>query len=130
MWTEWLCGQVCPSGKPSQAQCGLDRPAAAHNPCAFLRAITRTAPWQERFAERRSSVRSAPPVAEGQAQRAGRNFPSPAMFSMQIERLGDGLAPDLTLSGQAAAEQFELLETGYLARLVERRGLLQARGLA
>jgi 2,4-dienoyl-CoA reductase-like NADH-dependent reductase (Old Yellow Enzyme family) len=51
-------------------------------------------------------------------------------FYMQIERMGDDLEPDLTLSGQAAAEQFELLETGYLARLVERRGLLQARGLA
>ena len=49
---------------------------------------------------------------------------------MQIDRMGDDLEPDLTLSGQAAAEQFELLETAYLARLLERRGLLQARGLA
>ncbi len=42
-------------------------------------------------------------------------------FVMQIERMGDDLEPDLTLSGQAAAEQFELLETGYMARLLERR---------
>jgi 2,4-dienoyl-CoA reductase-like NADH-dependent reductase (Old Yellow Enzyme family) len=51
-------------------------------------------------------------------------------FSVQIERMGDGLEPDLTLSGQAAAEQFGLLETAYLARFLERRGLLRTRGLA
>jgi len=43
-------------------------------------------------------------------------------FYMQIERMGDGLEPDLTLSGQAAAEQFMVLETAYMARLLERRG--------
>jgi hypothetical protein len=32
------------------------------------------------------------------------------------------LEPDLTLSGQAAAEQFMVLETAYMARLLERRG--------
>ena len=47
-------------------------------------------------------------------------------FSIQIERLGDGLEPDLTLSGHAAAEQFQLLERAYLARLMGRRGLLEA----
>jgi len=41
---------------------------------------------------------------------------------MQIERMGDGMEPDLNLSGQAAAEQFMQLETTYMARLLERRG--------
>jgi hypothetical protein len=41
---------------------------------------------------------------------------------MQIERMGNGLEPDLTLSGQAAAEQFMVVETAYMARLLERRG--------
>ena len=49
-------------------------------------------------------------------------------FSMQIERMGDGLEPDLTLPGQAAAEQFQLLERGYMMRLLERRALVQAGG--
>ena len=43
-------------------------------------------------------------------------------FYMQIERMGDGLEPDLTLSGQAAAEQFVVVETTYMTRLLERRG--------
>jgi 2,4-dienoyl-CoA reductase-like NADH-dependent reductase (Old Yellow Enzyme family) len=43
-------------------------------------------------------------------------------FNMQIERMGDGQAPDLTLSGPAAAEQFQRLETAYYMRLLEKRG--------
>jgi 2,4-dienoyl-CoA reductase-like NADH-dependent reductase (Old Yellow Enzyme family) len=49
-------------------------------------------------------------------------------FYMQIERMGDGLEPDLTLPGQAAAEQFVLLETAYMTRLLERRGVGTAQG--
>jgi hypothetical protein len=41
---------------------------------------------------------------------------------MQIERMGNGMEPDLTLSGQAAAEQFMRVETAYMKRLLERRG--------
>src|SRR5260370_2996321 len=41
-------------------------------------------------------------------------------FSVQIERMGDGLEPDLTLSGQAPAEQFELLYTAHLAPTLAR----------
>ena len=44
---------------------------------------------------------------------------------MQIERMGNGLEPDLTLSGQVAAEQFTVVETAYMARLLERRGAEQ-----
>jgi hypothetical protein len=58
---------MCVFGRPSQSRSGLDRSAAAHNPGAFLRAIVRTAPMQNRFAEQHSSVRLTPPVAEAQA---------------------------------------------------------------
>src|SRR5260221_14742726 len=47
---------------------------------------------------------------------------------MQIERMGDGLEPDLNLSGQAAAEQFVVLETTYMTRLLERRRAGTAHG--
>jgi 2,4-dienoyl-CoA reductase-like NADH-dependent reductase (Old Yellow Enzyme family) len=43
-------------------------------------------------------------------------------FYMQIERMGNGMEPDLTLSGQAAAEQFVVVESAYMKRLLERRG--------
>ena len=43
-------------------------------------------------------------------------------FNMQIERMADGLEPDLTLSGQAAAEQFEHLEMASFARFLKKRG--------
>jgi 2,4-dienoyl-CoA reductase-like NADH-dependent reductase (Old Yellow Enzyme family) len=49
-------------------------------------------------------------------------------FYMQIERIGNGLEPDLTLSGQAAAEQFMVVETTYMTRLLERRGAGTAEG--
>ena len=32
------------------------------------------------------------------------------------------MEPDLTLSGQTAAEQFVVVETNYMKRLLERRG--------
>jgi 2,4-dienoyl-CoA reductase-like NADH-dependent reductase (Old Yellow Enzyme family) len=34
--------------------------------------------------------------------------------NVQIDRMANGLEPDLTLSGEAAVEQFKALETGYL----------------
>jgi 2,4-dienoyl-CoA reductase-like NADH-dependent reductase (Old Yellow Enzyme family) len=42
-------------------------------------------------------------------------------FNMQLERLGDGLAPDLTLTGEAAAEAFGPLEASIFKRLLEAR---------
>jgi hypothetical protein len=34
--------------------------------------------------------------------------------NLQIDRMADGLEPDLTLSGEAALEHFKALETGYM----------------
>jgi 2,4-dienoyl-CoA reductase-like NADH-dependent reductase (Old Yellow Enzyme family) len=42
--------------------------------------------------------------------------------SMQIERLGDGLDPDLSLTGEAAMAAFVELEGRNMAALVDRRG--------
>jgi 2,4-dienoyl-CoA reductase-like NADH-dependent reductase (Old Yellow Enzyme family) len=42
-------------------------------------------------------------------------------FNMQIERMGDGDAPDLSLSGEQAAADFMVLETGNMRRLMETR---------
>jgi hypothetical protein len=42
-------------------------------------------------------------------------------FSVQIDRMGDGLMPDRTLEGAAASEQFVNLETGYMTALLEQR---------
>ncbi|HEX7760024.1 MAG TPA: NADH:flavin oxidoreductase/NADH oxidase family protein [Caulobacteraceae bacterium] len=42
-------------------------------------------------------------------------------FNMQLERLADGLEPDLTLAGEAAAAAFGPLEAGIFARLLEHR---------
>jgi len=41
--------------------------------------------------------------------------------NMQLERLGDGLPPDLDLTGEAAGETFKALETGNFAALLGRR---------
>ena len=42
--------------------------------------------------------------------------------SMQIERLGDGLDPDLSLTGEAAMAAFVELEGRKMAALLDRRG--------
>jgi hypothetical protein len=42
--------------------------------------------------------------------------------NMQVERLGDGLDPDLSLAGEAAMAAFLELEGGNMAALLERRG--------
>ena len=42
-------------------------------------------------------------------------------YSLQLERLGDGLDPDLALDGAEAVQRFVALETGYFAALLERR---------
>ncbi|MBI1196557.1 MAG: NADH:flavin oxidoreductase [Phenylobacterium sp.] len=47
-------------------------------------------------------------------------------FNMQLERLGDGLDPDLTLDGAEAAARFAPLEAAMTRALMERRGLLAA----
>ena len=41
--------------------------------------------------------------------------------NMQLERLGDGLDPDLSLDGAVAAEQFREIETRNVTALLERR---------
>jgi 2,4-dienoyl-CoA reductase-like NADH-dependent reductase (Old Yellow Enzyme family) len=46
--------------------------------------------------------------------------------NMQIERLADGLDPDLTLSGEAAAEAFKDLEGRYMTALLQHRERLAA----
>lgn len=43
-------------------------------------------------------------------------------FNMQLERLGDGLDPDLSLAGADAAAAFAPLEQGMIAALRHRRG--------
>ena len=43
-------------------------------------------------------------------------------FNMQMERLADGLDPDLSLSGQDAMEMFVQIETKYTMSLLEARG--------
>jgi hypothetical protein len=45
---------------------------------------------------------------------------------MQIERLGDGLDPDLSLSGEDAMAGFFELEGRNMAALLKRRGLRAA----
>ena len=47
-------------------------------------------------------------------------------FNMQLERLADGLDPDLSLDGDAAAAAFIPLETANFAALLERRALVDA----
>jgi hypothetical protein len=42
--------------------------------------------------------------------------------NMQLERLGDGLEPDLSLSGEAALAAFSELESQNMAALLESRG--------
>jgi 2,4-dienoyl-CoA reductase-like NADH-dependent reductase (Old Yellow Enzyme family) len=42
-------------------------------------------------------------------------------YSLQLERLGDGLDPDLALDGAEAVQRFGTLETGYFAALLARR---------
>ncbi len=42
--------------------------------------------------------------------------------SMQLERMGDGLAPDLTLDGDAALQAFFALESANQRALLDRRG--------
>ena len=42
--------------------------------------------------------------------------------TMQIERLGDGLDPDLSLTGEAAMAGFVELEGRNMAALLDRRG--------
>ena len=42
--------------------------------------------------------------------------------NMQIERLGDGLDPDLSLTGEAAMAAFVELEGRNMAALLDRRG--------
>ncbi len=44
-------------------------------------------------------------------------------YSLQLERLGDGLDPDLALDGAEAVQRFVALETGYFAALLARRRL-------
>jgi 2,4-dienoyl-CoA reductase-like NADH-dependent reductase (Old Yellow Enzyme family) len=46
--------------------------------------------------------------------------------NMQLERLADGLEPDLALSGAEATAQFRILETGVFAALLQRRARLAA----
>jgi 2,4-dienoyl-CoA reductase-like NADH-dependent reductase (Old Yellow Enzyme family) len=46
--------------------------------------------------------------------------------NMQIERLADGLDPDLTLAGEAAAEAFKDLEGRYMTALLQHRERLAA----
>jgi hypothetical protein len=41
--------------------------------------------------------------------------------TMQIERLGDGLDPDLSLTGEAAMAAFVKLEGGNMVALLDRR---------
>jgi hypothetical protein len=45
---------------------------------------------------------------------------------MQLERLADGLDPELALTGAAAAAAFGPLEAGMFARLLERRAPVAA----
>ena len=40
---------------------------------------------------------------------------------MQLERMGDGLAPDLALDGDAALEAFFALESANMQTLLDRR---------
>jgi len=47
-------------------------------------------------------------------------------FNMQLERLGDGLDPDLSLDGAEATAQFRALEEGYVRALMQRRGRVAA----
>ncbi len=47
-------------------------------------------------------------------------------FNMQMERLADGLDPDLALTGEAAAAAFGPLEAGNFARLLEHRSPVAA----
>ena len=46
--------------------------------------------------------------------------------NMQLERLGDGLDPDLSLDGAEATAAFKLVEARYMAALLERRSRLAA----
>lgn len=46
--------------------------------------------------------------------------------NMQLERLADGLEPDLVLSGEEATAQFRALEAGIFNALLERRARLAA----
>jgi hypothetical protein len=47
-------------------------------------------------------------------------------YNMQLERLGDGLDPDLSLEGAEATAAFKLVEARYMAALLERRTRLAA----
>jgi 2,4-dienoyl-CoA reductase-like NADH-dependent reductase (Old Yellow Enzyme family) len=47
-------------------------------------------------------------------------------YNMQLERLGDGLEPDLSLAGAEATAAFKLVEARYMAALLERRSRLAA----
>jgi len=47
-------------------------------------------------------------------------------FNLQLERLGDGLDPDLSLEGPEAAARFRTLEAGNLAALLAKRARLAA----
>jgi 2,4-dienoyl-CoA reductase-like NADH-dependent reductase (Old Yellow Enzyme family) len=49
--------------------------------------------------------------------------------SLQLERLGEGLDPDLSLDGAQAAARFATIEGRNVAALLERRGSRKARGL-
>ncbi len=49
-----------------------------------------------------------------------------AWNNMQLERLADGLDPDLSLTGAEALAQFRPLEQGNVDRLLERRALRAA----
>jgi hypothetical protein len=46
--------------------------------------------------------------------------------NMQLERLGDGLDPDLSLDGGEATARFRAIERGIMDRLLERRALRAA----
>ena len=47
-------------------------------------------------------------------------------FNMQLERMADGLDPDLSLTGAEATAQFRQIEPKYMAALLERRERLAA----
>jgi hypothetical protein len=67
-------------------------------------------------------------LLRGEVERAASPEDSLALFhvlpwsSVQIERLADGLGPDLAMTGEAATETFRRLEGGYLAALLAARG--------